>query len=140
MSFGNGTKFLMRMGDPAAMVDIGEAVNELGGFSLSRDTKSGNKYSDNTGWKKVEGGMRDAGETTVKIEMDRADGYHLKLLADFNSDDLGRYGYQWPDAAKTEVECDGLVTSFEITHETEEKVFVSANIKWSGAPEWGNWT
>jgi len=140
MSFGNGTRFLRRGGDPASMVDIGATAVELGSFSLSRETKSGNKYSDGTGWKKKEGGMRDAGDTSIKVEMDRSEGYHLDLLADFNSDDNGRYGFQWPDAAKTEVECDGLVTGFEITHETEEKLYVNVTVAWSGKPEWGNWS
>lgn len=140
--FGNGTKFKRLDSELAtpAMVDIGQAIVELGGFSLSRETKSGNKYSDGTSWKKLESGMRSAGETTIKVEFDRAEGYHASLLADFNSDDAGRYGFDWPDAAKTAVECDGLVTGFEVTHETEDKLYANVTIAWSGEPAWGNWS
>lgn len=141
MSLGNGTKFIRRDGvAPGTFVDIAHIAVELGGLSLSRETKEDTYYSTpQDSYKSFYGGIRDAGESNIKMEFDRTEQYHLLLLNDFNSDDLGRYGFQWPDADKTQMTCDGVVTGFEVTHAVGEKIYANCKIKWSGEPSWEHW-
>lgn len=138
MSLGNGTRF-MRLNDDATPVleDIAGIAVELGNFSMSRDTAEDTKYSNESSFKEYYGVLRDAGESNIKLEFDRAEAHHTKLLADFNSDNVRQFGFQWPDTAKTQVLCNGLITSYEVSHGTGEKLYVNAVIKWSGAPAWG---
>ncbi|MAY42385.1 MULTISPECIES: phage tail tube protein [unclassified Neptuniibacter] len=141
MSFGNGTRFVRGDdSDPQVMVDIGGAIVELGSFAPSKEVRDDNRYSDDTNWKKKTGGMRDGGQSTFKMEFDRSEGYHTDLQADFNSDDPRKFGFNWPDAAKTQVESDAIVSGFEITHEVGEKIYANVTLDWSGEPVWGNWT
>jgi len=140
MALGNGTRFVRHDGgEPGVLVDIAHIAVELGSFSLSRDTQENTYYSSESAYKSFAGGARDAGESTIKLEFDRVEGYHLLMLEDFNSDELSVYGFQWPDVEKTQVTCKGIVTGFEVTHAVAEKIFANCTIKWSGEPSWENW-
>lgn len=142
MSLGNGTRFIRRAStSPDVYVDIAHIAVELGSLSLSRETKESTYYSSaQESYKSFYGGIRDAGESSIKMEFDRTEQYHLLLLDDFNNDNPGRYGFQWPDADKTQMSCEGIVTGFEITHAVGEKIFANCKIKWSGEPDWEHWT
>lgn len=138
MSLGNGTRFLRDNG--TELRDIADIAVELGSLSLSRETKESTYYSSEQGdYKSFYGGIRDAGESNIKMEFDRTEQYHLLLRADFESDELVKYGFEWPDAEKTRMTCMGVLTGFEVTHALGEKIYANCKIKWSGAPEWSNW-
>jgi len=138
MPLGNGTTLVRENDDPTpALESIAGAAVELGGFTLTKDTTEALFFDNEDGYKEHRGGMRDAGESNIKIEFDRGEKHHGKMLLDFNSDSTRQYGFKWPDSGKTQMLCDGIVTSFEITHESGDRIYANATIKWSGAPVWG---
>jgi len=139
MPLSNGTT-MVRADDtnPTPVLEsIAMAAIELGSLTLTRDVEEASFYDNQEGYKEHRGGMRDAGESSIKIEFDRDEKHHTKLLTDFNSDVVRQYGFKWPDSGKTQFLCDGIVTSFEITHEAGSRIYANATIKWSGAPVWG---
>jgi len=142
MPLANGTTLIRANDDEIPVLQsIAQAAVELGSFALSRDTSELSYFDSKEAYKEHRGGLRDAGESTIKIEFDRGDRHHEKMLADFNSDDATRvYGFRWTDSGKTEMTSKAIVTSFEITHESGEWVYATATIKWSGAPTWGVWS
>jgi hypothetical protein len=141
MPLSNGTT-MVRANDESTPVleSIGMAAIEIGGLTLTKDTEEALFFDNQDGYKEHRGGMRDSGESNIKIEFDKDDRHHEKLLTDFNSDDTRQYGFQWPDSQKTQFLSDGIVSSFEITHESGSRVYANATIKWSGAPIWGAYT
>ena len=138
MSFGNGTKFFFPVDE--TLTDIGNAIVELGELAMSRDTTDDNRYSDNTEYKKYAGGMKDAGSVTIKLELDRQEGYDVLLRNAFNSPNTQQAGFDWPNVAKTSFRCETLVTGYKVTHAIGEKLYCSVDLQFSGEPEWGNWT
>ena len=141
MPLSNGTT-MVRLNDDSspALESVAQAAIELGALGLTRDTEEATYFDNSNGFKEHRGGMRDSGESNIKMEFDKGDRHHDKFLEDFNSDDSRQYGFQWPDSGKTQFLSDGLVTSFEITHEAGSRIYANATIKWSGAPTWGVYT
>jgi len=141
MSLGNGTRFVRLNDDPTpALVDIAGAAIELGSFKIQREINDDTKFSNDSGYKDVAGGLLSVDPTTIKLEFDRAEAYHLDLMADLNSGVPRQFGLQWPDAAKTQMLCQGIVSEMEFLYESGSKLYYNVTVAWSGEPAWGNWS
>ncbi|NQY64012.1 MAG: outer capsid protein Hoc [Alteromonadaceae bacterium] len=142
MSKGIGTK--LRRGNGEAnkgkegketFSDIAEIL-EMGDISLTRETIDTTTFDSEGGYEEFEGGLRSAGEVTIKVKYKKTDPTAVLLRSDFDADVPVNYQIAWPDADHTVVTFSGLVTNYGIATPLKESITQSFTIKISGKPKW----
>ena len=142
MSKGIGTKLRRGNGeasngkeDKETFVDIAQIL-EMGDINLTRETTDTTTFDSEGGYEEFEGGLRSAGEVTIKVKYQKTDPTAVLLRRDFDSDVPVNYQIAWPDAEHTMVTFSGLVTSYGIATPLKESITQSFTLKISGKPSW----
>ncbi|NQY63977.1 MAG: hypothetical protein HRT38_09650 [Alteromonadaceae bacterium] len=142
MSKGIGTKLRRGNGkkgqdgqEEETFVDIAQIL-EMGDITLTRETTDTTTFDSVGGYEEFEGGLRSAGEVTIKVKYKKTDPTAILLRSDFDSDVPVNYQIAWPDAEHTMVTFLGLVTSYGIATPLKENITQSFTLKISGKPSW----
>ena len=131
-----GTKLARGNGeDPEVFTPIAEIL-EIGDISLTRETTDNTTFDSVGGYEEFEGGLRSAGEVTIKVKYLKTDPTAILLRGDFDSDNKVNYQFQWSDADGTIMDFTGLVTSYGVATPLKESITQSFTFKISGKPAW----
>jgi len=123
-------------GSPESFTDIAQVVN-LGGPSLKLDPLDVTNHGSTSGWREFIGGLLDAGEVTLELNYDPAEGTHdatTGLIADMTARTVRNFQLVFPDSGSTLWSFAALVTGFEIGAPVDGKLTASATLKLSGQP------
>lgn len=107
-------------------------VNSISGPGMTRELIDVTSLDSTGGYREYLGGFRDGGQVQLVMNFTRAN--YIKLLADYESDDLGTYRIHFPDDEDTTIVFMGFVMEIPISIAAGEKVTVNCNFKVSGEP------
>ena len=110
----------------------------LTGPGLSRDAPEASNMDSPEAWKEFIPGMKDGGEIQIEgnwIPKHASQAPDTGLLSEFSSDVFGHWRLTFPDGSpETEWEFDAILTNFEPTMPTDDKMTFSATLKITGKP------
>lgn len=115
---------------PITYATIGEVI-DITLPELTRDTKDATHYKSADRFKEYIGGLRDAGEASVKIQFKEPADLD-DLLADFQLDTAVPYKIVFPDA--TDWAFTALITKIGAVVPIEERMECDVSFKLSGKP------
>ena len=120
---GQGTKFLRGQDEIAE-------INSISGPTMSRETIDVTTLNDVSGYRKIIGGLRDAGTVSLGMNFTRAT--YEQMKDDFESDTEQEYTIKLPDDDATELTFNGLVTECPLDIPIGEKITADITIQISG--------
>lgn len=129
---GAGTTFSRSTTELGTYVPLAEVMN-IDGPTMSRDTPEVTNLDSLDGYREFIAGFRDAG--TVSLPMNFTHATYEQMLNDFEDDDRKWYRIDMPNAQKTRLQFQGLVTACPVSIQTTSQVTSNVTIKISGAVE-----
>ena len=125
----SGVGTLFRRWSGAAWVNIAE-INSITGPGMTRDTIDVTSLDSTGGYREFITGFRNPGTLSMSMNFTRSTFDTMK--DDFESDTAQNYEIVLPDAEKTSLEFEGLVTEIPLTIPPDDKVTVDVVIQISG--------
>lgn len=130
---------LLKIGDggsPETFTTIAEVTN-ISGPSLSMNTVDVTSHDSTDGWREFVGGLLDGGEVTLDINFiptDPTHSYSTGLLNDMVNRTKRNFQLVFPDAGNTTWSFTALITAFEPSAPTDDKLSASVTLKITGKP------
>lgn len=129
---GAGTTFSRATTVFGPFVALAEVMN-IDGPTMSRDTPEVTNLDSTGGYREFIAGFRDAG--TVSLPMNFTHATYESMLDDFEDDTRKWYRIDMPNAQKTRLQFEGLVTACPVSIQTTSQVTSNVTIKISGSVE-----
>jgi len=123
-------------GEPETFTTIAE-VTDISGPSLSADTIDVTSHDSPGGYREFIQGLKDAGEVTFTINFIPTEATHdasTGLLKDYNDGTLRNFQLVFPDPGNTTWSFAAVVTGFEPSEPTDDKLSADVTLKISGQP------
>jgi len=112
-------------------------VTDLSGPALKLDDTEVTSHDSPDGWKEFIGGLLEAGEISVSINYVPTDSTHdasTGLISLMINRSVGAFQIVFPDGASTTWTFNALVTAFEPSEPTDDKLSADVTLKISGKP------
>lgn len=106
----------------------------IGPPNATRETPQSTHLLSTERWHEYIGGMKDAGEVSVELDLDPNDATLASLYTDLNTDTAGYYKITFPDS--TAWGLPALISSIAPGEIGFEKMTVSVTMRVTGKPAW----
>ncbi len=128
---GVGTVFSRGLTEDGEYTPLAE-VTSIDGPNMSRETPEVTSLDSEGGYKEFVAGFRDAGNISLPMNFTH-DTYEL-MLEDFEADEGRWYRIDLPNAEKTRLQFQGLITACPVAIQTASQVTSNVTIKVTGQP------